>query len=107
MSSEMLMKLVQDRRAGKCSGIVSVCSAHPLVIEAAFRQGLMENTAVLIEATCNQVNHRGGYTGMTPEKFRIFVEKIARQVSFPVERIIMGEITWVLILGRTCQQMRQ
>ncbi|MCJ8354620.1 D-tagatose-bisphosphate aldolase, class II, non-catalytic subunit [Novacetimonas hansenii] len=90
MSSEMLMKLVQDRRAGKCSGIVSVCSAHPLVIEAAFRQGLMENTAVLIEATCNQVNHRGGYTGMTPEKFRIFVEKIARQVSFPVERIIMG-----------------
>ena len=30
--------------------------------------------ALLIEATCNQVNHRGGYTGMTPAAFRAFVD---------------------------------
>ncbi len=71
-------------------GITSVCSAHPLVIEAALRRGLADRAPVLIEATCNQVNHEGGYTGMTPADFRGFVEKIARQVGFPLQRLIFG-----------------
>lgn len=45
---------------------------------------------LLIEATCNQVNQEGGYTGMTPVDFRIFVERIAQKVEFPVDRIILG-----------------
>ena len=31
---------------------------------------------MLIEATCDQVNHEGGYTGMTPADFRRFVPNI-------------------------------
>ncbi|TJW87069.1 MAG: tagatose-bisphosphate aldolase, partial [Mesorhizobium sp.] len=54
------------RAAGEKIGIASVCSAHPLVIEAALRHGVARRADVLIEATCNQVNHDGGYTGMTP-----------------------------------------
>ena len=45
---------------------------------------------VLIEATCNQVNHEGGYTGMTPAGFRAFVEAIAEQAGFPLDRLILG-----------------
>jgi D-tagatose-1,6-bisphosphate aldolase subunit GatZ/KbaZ len=71
-------------------GISSVCSAHPLVIEAALRRGKAEGAAVLIEATCNQVNQEGGYTGMTPADFRRFVEKIAAKVEFATERLILG-----------------
>ena len=71
-------------------GITSVCSAHPLVIEAALRRGKSENAAVLIEATCNQVNQEGGYTGMTPADFRRFVEEIAARVAFPAEQLILG-----------------
>jgi D-tagatose-bisphosphate aldolase class II non-catalytic subunit len=71
-------------------GIVSVCSAHPLVIEAALRRGKSERAAVLIEATCNQVNQEGGYTGMTPSEFRRFVEEIAARIAFPAERLILG-----------------
>ena len=42
------------------------------------RQGVeLTRPAVLIEATCNQVNHEGGYTGMTSSDFRSFVEAIA------------------------------
>jgi D-tagatose-1,6-bisphosphate aldolase subunit GatZ/KbaZ len=45
---------------------------------------------VLIEATCNQVNQEGGYTGMTPADFRRFVEAIASRVGFDPSRVILG-----------------
>jgi D-tagatose-bisphosphate aldolase class II non-catalytic subunit len=78
------------RGAGRRPGIVSVCSAHPMVIEAAFRHGLRRQGPVLIEATCNQVNQDGGYTGMTPADFRGFVEGIAKEVGFPLDRLLLG-----------------
>ena len=40
-----------------------------------------DGAPVLIEATCNQVNQEGGYTGMTPADFRGFVEAIAGRVG--------------------------
>ena len=60
------------------------------MIEAALRQGKEDGTAVLIEATCNQVNQEGGYTGMTPADFRAFVEAIADRVGFAREDLILG-----------------
>ena len=45
---------------------------------------------LLVEATCNQVNQDGGYTGMTPAGFRTFVETIARKTGFPISRLILG-----------------
>ena len=45
---------------------------------------------VLIEATCNQVNQEGGYTGMTPADFRRFVEAIAAKVGYDPSRIVLG-----------------
>ncbi|MEW9220241.1 class II D-tagatose-bisphosphate aldolase non-catalytic subunit, partial [Klebsiella pneumoniae] len=62
----------------------------PLVIEAALRFDLSTNNKVLIEATSNQVNQFGGYTGMQPADFRDFVYNIARTVGFSAERIILG-----------------
>ena len=61
---------VDARQAGQPRGITSVCSAHPIVIEAALRAGKAAGSPVLIEATCNQVNQEGGYTGMTPAEYR-------------------------------------
>ena len=86
----VLTKLAGADAAARMRGITSVCSAHPLVIEAALRRGLAADVPVLIEATCNQVNQEGGYTGMTPRDFRTFVEGIARQVGFPLDRLILG-----------------
>lgn len=85
-----LGQLLGDRVLSLPRGIVSICSAHPLVVEAALRRGKTEQAAVLIEATCNQVNQEGGYTGMTPVNFRRFVETIAAAVGFPLERLILG-----------------
>jgi D-tagatose-1,6-bisphosphate aldolase subunit GatZ/KbaZ len=72
------------------AGITSVCSAHPFVIEAALEHGRSGDQVVLIEATSNQVDQIGGYTGMRPADFRAFVERIARRVGFPVERVVLG-----------------
>ena len=76
-------------RAGP-SGIPSVCSAHPLVLEAAMRAMGGTDLPLLVEATCNQVNQDGGYTGMTPVAFRGFVERIAQRVGFDPARLIFG-----------------
>ncbi len=90
MSVAALRHLVHARDAGRPVGITSVCSAHPLVIEAALRESLARSTPALIEATCNQVNQDGGYTGMTPATFRDFVLGIAKDVGFPTDQIILG-----------------
>jgi D-tagatose-1,6-bisphosphate aldolase subunit GatZ/KbaZ len=45
---------------------------------------------ILIEATANQVNQYGGYTGMKPADFREFVYEIADKVGFPRARIVLG-----------------
>lgn len=72
------------------TGITSVCSAHPEVIGAALALGRSQGKAVLIEATCNQVNQDGGYTGMTPAAFRRFVETIAATENFDLNTLILG-----------------
>jgi D-tagatose-1,6-bisphosphate aldolase subunit GatZ/KbaZ len=82
--------VVRAAADGAPLGVASVCSAHPLVIEAALEQARSGGHAVLIEATSNQVDQFGGYTGMRPPDFRKLVEHIAHGVGFPVDRIVLG-----------------
>lgn len=70
------------------AGICSVCSAHPAVIRAAFEEA--RAGPVLIEATSNQVNQLGGYTGMRPADFAAFVHRLADLAGFPRERVLLG-----------------
>jgi D-tagatose-1,6-bisphosphate aldolase subunit GatZ/KbaZ len=88
--STPLDSVVHARRDGRHAGIASVCSAHPLVIEAALAQGRDDGSAVLVEATSNQVDQFGGYTGLRPADFRRLVEDIAGRVGFPLERLVLG-----------------
>ncbi|MEH6663775.1 MAG: D-tagatose-bisphosphate aldolase, class II, non-catalytic subunit [Brevundimonas sp.] len=86
-----MLDLVARHKAGQACGIYSVCSAHPLVLKAACVHARETNLDVLlVEATCNQVNQDGGYTGMTPDGFRDFVHAIARDAGLPIERLILG-----------------
>jgi len=54
------------------------------------RQALADDAHLLLEATSNQVNQLGGYTGMTPAMFREYVYGIARELSFDTGRLILG-----------------
>jgi D-tagatose-bisphosphate aldolase class II non-catalytic subunit len=88
--TDVLTSLAGSRRAGAARGIPSICSSHPLVIRAAIREALQAEQPVLIEATCNQVNQFGGYTGMQPADFVRSTLAIAKEESLPPERLIFG-----------------
>lgn len=85
-----LDQLAGLRTRGTPRGITSVCSAHPVVLRAALRHGVATGATVLIEATCNQVNHQGGYTGMVPADFAALVARIAAEEGCPMEQVILG-----------------
>lgn len=87
---DFLLSLPALHAKGQPRGITSVCSAHPTVIEAALREAAATGQFALIEATCNQVNQDGGYTGMTPAAFRAFVLNIAKTLDFPESKILFG-----------------
>jgi D-tagatose-1,6-bisphosphate aldolase subunit GatZ/KbaZ len=82
--------MVRSHASEHPSGITSVCSAHPLVLEAALRQGLTDGSPVLIEATSNQVDQFGGYTGLRPADFRDLVAGIAQRVGLPMADVVLG-----------------
>ena len=90
--SNFLLDLSHRRCIDQQRGIYSVCSAHPWVLEAAMQRHRSSPSAgpLLIEATCNQVNQFGGYTGMTPTDFRELVHGIAARSEFPTDRIQLG-----------------
>ncbi|MBN7808902.1 MULTISPECIES: D-tagatose-bisphosphate aldolase, class II, non-catalytic subunit [Agrobacterium] len=88
--SKILTELAASRRSGNPYGITSICSAHPVVLRAALRRAAKRGRPVLIEATCNQVNQFGGYTGMTPADFVAFFEGIAFEEGVRRDQIIFG-----------------
>lgn len=88
--NDVLREIVRHHRAGRAVGITSVCSVHPLVIEAAVRQALDDGGPLLLEATSNQVDQDGGYTGMRPPDFRDLAFGIADRLGLPRERVVLG-----------------
>ena len=86
----VLHDIVSANRAGKARGIPSWCTAHPQTLAAIFAAYRDDDAPILVEATCNQVNQFGGYTGMTPNAFRAFVERLARAEGVDPERLILG-----------------
>lgn len=85
-----MLEIIDARKAGRNVGIYSCCSANEYVITASLERGLQTNSSVLIEATANQVNQFGGYTGMVPSDFVSFVYAIADKLGFPRNRLILG-----------------
>jgi D-tagatose-1,6-bisphosphate aldolase subunit GatZ/KbaZ len=85
-----LRDIVTRNMRGEAVGIWSLCSAHPVVIEAALHVAKAAGTALLVEATSNQVNQFGGYTGMRPADFVRFLREIAARAGFPAERVWIG-----------------
>jgi len=82
--------MVQRQKRGEPVGLTSVCSAHPLVLEAAVLQARDTGGYVLVEATSNQVDQSGGYTGMRPDDFRELVHGIAGRCGLPLDRVVLG-----------------
>ena len=87
---DALRSIIADNRAGRARGIPSWCTAHPQTLHAILKAHRESDEPILIEATCNQVNQHGGYTGMTPANFRTFVEGLTKQADVDARRLILG-----------------
>jgi D-tagatose-1,6-bisphosphate aldolase subunit GatZ/KbaZ len=85
-----LLELLCANKQGQSKGIYAVCSAHPMVLRAAIQQAKADQSLLLIEATANQVNQDGGYTGMQPADFIKFVSKMAAEQGLPASQLCFG-----------------
>ena len=94
-----MREMIERRRAGEVCGIPSYCTANELALEAALMRAKALNAPVLIEATANQVNQFGGYTGMRPADFYQMMLRMAQRIGVPESRLILGgdhlgPLTW-------------
>ena len=87
---DRVLAVLGKNRGGQSVGVYSVCSAHPLAVEAAMIQAREDQAPVLLESTANQVNQFGGYTGMRPADFPAFVARIAKRAELPGDQIVLG-----------------
>jgi D-tagatose-1,6-bisphosphate aldolase subunit GatZ/KbaZ len=85
-----VQQIIAAHRRGEATGLYSVCCSHPSVLRAAMRIATTYDTVLLVEATSNQVDQFGGYTGMTPPQFVASVQALAREQDFPLERLVLG-----------------
>ncbi len=88
--SDLLRDIVARNRAGECIAIPSVCSAHPEVLTASLQLAAELNQPLVIEATSNQVNQFGGYTGMDAEAFVSFVGGLIQETGIDPSFVVLG-----------------
>lgn len=81
--------IIAANRAGG-PALPSVCSAHEDVLAAALLLAEELRRPLLVEATSNQVNQFGGYTGMTPADFVAFVGRIRARLGLSGPAPIFG-----------------
>ena len=85
-----LIHLRHQHLDGEIGGMVAVCSSHPMVLQAVMELAATERRCLLVEATANQVNQFGGYTGMTPADFSAFIRRVSGSAGLPADQIIIG-----------------
>lgn len=88
--TDVLRDIIKRNRAGQTVAIPSVCSSQPDVILASLLRAQTLDRPIVIEATSNQVNQDGGYTGMRPADFMAFVNGIAKDAGVDRDRIQFG-----------------
>ncbi|MEP3036742.1 MAG: class II D-tagatose-bisphosphate aldolase, non-catalytic subunit, partial [Pseudoruegeria sp.] len=88
------MSLIQDliarNRAGEAVGLPCFCTANEHVLRAVLTYAKKTGHPTVIEATCNQVNQDGGYTGMTAADFISWLSRMAAEAGVPMDQLVLG-----------------
>lgn len=88
--SDMLRDIIARNKAGECIAIPSVCSAHPEVLSASLQLAASLNRPLVVEATSNQVNQFGGYTGMDARAFVAFIDDLKSKYGIAPNMVELG-----------------
>jgi len=81
---------IHKNRSGASTGLPCFCTANELVLRSVFQYARDYQVPAVIEATCNQVNQDGGYTGMNASDFRKWIDSLAKQYSVTPDNLILG-----------------
>ena len=68
----------------------SVTGSDPIVLKACMKYALKHQEYFICEATVNQVNQFGGYTGMRPKDYADMICRFADEIGFPKEKLILS-----------------
>jgi len=79
-----------NNKSGVPTGIPCFCTANEWVLRSILQYAKEHQAPVVIEATCNQVNQDGGYTGMNATDFRDWTETLATEYGVSPDDIILG-----------------
>src|SRR5690242_12721832 len=85
-----LSELIARNRAGSGEAVPAVCSTQPEALAASLLLAREEGALLLVEATSNQVNQFGGYTGMAPADFRRRLEESACRLGVDRQQLVLG-----------------
>jgi D-tagatose-bisphosphate aldolase class II non-catalytic subunit len=88
--ADILRDIIRRNRAGESVAITSVCSAHPDVLRASLMLARDLAQPLVVEATSNQVNQDGGYTGQRPADFIASVRRLAAEIGLPGTHLVFG-----------------
>lgn len=89
-AAPILAEVVKRPKQGNQRGIYAACTANAYAIRAVLRQAARDGTLALIESTASQVNPSGGYSGLTPSRFRHQVMQMAAEIGVPADRVVLG-----------------
>lgn len=82
--------LIDRNRNGEAIGLPCFCTANEQVLRAVLANAKKTGFPTVIEATCNQVNQYGGYTGMTAADFMAWLSGMAAEAGVPMNQLILG-----------------
>lgn len=85
-----LTSLINRNRAGEPVGLPCFCTANEQVLRSVFQYAQLHQVPAVVEATCNQVNQEGGYTGMTATDFRDWIGSLAKEYGVAPDTIVLG-----------------
>lgn len=85
-----ISEMIARNRAGETIGLPCFCTANEHVLRAVLEFAQKTGLPTVIEATCNQVNQFGGYTGMTAADFMGWLRGMADEIGVPMDQLILG-----------------
>ena len=85
-----IISLLSRNRSGEAVGLPCFCTANEQVLRSIFQFAQKHQVPAVVEATCNQVNQDGGYTGMTATDFRDWMTTLAKEFGVASESIVLG-----------------
>jgi len=86
----VIQDLIKRNRNGEAIGLPCFCTANEQVLRAVLSFAKKTGFPTVIEATCNQVNQDGGYTGMTAADFMAWLSGMAAEANVSMDQLILG-----------------